>query len=110
MRIVVKIGSNLIQTEEGDIDLSLISKLGREIKRLKALGNEVIIVSSGAVLCGLRKLNLTGKTKEFGGKASFGGHWAGLSYSSLRPCLFQLQVGARSGAFDLRCVHRQKQV
>ncbi len=41
MRLVVKIGSNLIQTEEGDIDLSLISKLGREIKRLKALGNEV---------------------------------------------------------------------
>jgi glutamate 5-kinase len=37
MRIVVKIGSNLIQTEEGDIDLSLISKLGRQIKRLKAL-------------------------------------------------------------------------
>jgi len=64
MRLVVKIGSNLIQTEEGDIDLSLISKLGREIKRLKALGNEVVIVSSGAVLCGLKKLNLTERPKS----------------------------------------------
>jgi glutamate 5-kinase len=90
MRIVVKIGSNLIQTEEGDIDLSLISKLGREIKRLKTLGNEVVIVSSGAVLCGLKKLNLTERPKSLVEKASLGRHWAGLSYSSLRPCIFQL--------------------
>jgi glutamate 5-kinase len=73
MRIVVKIGSNLIQTEEGDIDLSLISKLGREIKRLKALGNEVIIVSSGAVLCGLRKLNLKERPKSLVEKQALAG-------------------------------------
>ena len=73
MRLVVKIGSNLIQTEEGDIDLSLISKLGREIKRLKAFGNEVVIVSSGAVLCGLKKLNLTERPKSLVEKQALAG-------------------------------------
>ncbi len=58
MRLLIKIGSNLIQTEEGDIDLSFISSLARGIKRLRNLGDEVILVSSGAVLCGAKTLGI----------------------------------------------------
>jgi glutamate 5-kinase len=56
MRILIKIGSNLIQTEEGDIDLSFIASLARSVKSMMKEGDEVIIVSSGAVLCGAKKL------------------------------------------------------
>jgi len=64
VRIVVKIGSNLIQTKEGDIDLSFLSKLAREIKILKELGDQVLVVSSGAVLCGAKKLGIKERPKE----------------------------------------------
>ncbi len=58
MRVLIKIGSNLLRTEEGDIDLSFISKLASQIKKLKEKGDEVLIVSSGAVLCGSKKLGV----------------------------------------------------
>ncbi|ADC90189.1 glutamate 5-kinase [Thermocrinis albus DSM 14484] len=64
MRIVLKIGSNLIQTEDGDIDLTFLSKLAKEIKSLVQAEHELVIVSSGAVLCGLKKLGLTERPKE----------------------------------------------
>ncbi len=59
MRILLKIGSNLLKTEEGDIDLSFISNLASQIKKLREKNNEVLIVSSGAVLCGSKKLGVS---------------------------------------------------
>lgn len=56
MRIIIKIGSNLLQTSEGDIDLSFISDLARSVKSLRGKGDDVILVSSGAVLCGTKKM------------------------------------------------------
>jgi len=73
MRLVVKVGSNLIQTQEGDIDLNLIAKLGREIKALKTVGDQVVLVSSGAVLCGLKKLNLQERPKSLVEKQAIAG-------------------------------------
>ena len=64
MRIVFKIGSNLLETEEGDIDLQFLSKLAESIKKLKNLGDQVCIVSSGAVLSGAKKLNIKEKPKD----------------------------------------------
>ena len=58
MRIVFKIGSNLLQTERGDIDLKFLSKLAESVKELRSIGDEVLIVSSGAVLCGAKKLGI----------------------------------------------------
>ncbi|RUM29326.1 MAG: glutamate 5-kinase [Aquifex sp.] len=64
MRIVFKIGSNLLQTEDGDIDLNFLSKLGEGVKKLKKLGHEVLIVSSGAVLSGAKRLGIKEKPKD----------------------------------------------
>lgn len=64
MRIVFKIGSNLLETEEGDIDLRFLSELADGIKKLRKLGDEVCIVSSGAVLSGAKKLNIKEKPKD----------------------------------------------
>jgi glutamate 5-kinase len=64
MRLLVKVGSNLIQTSEGDIDLSFLSNLARDIKALKQEGDEVLIVSSGAVLCGTKKLGIKERPKD----------------------------------------------
>ncbi|GAB6066617.1 glutamate 5-kinase [Aquifex pyrophilus] len=64
MRIVLKIGSNLLETPEGDIDLRFLSKLAEEIKRLKGKGYEFLIVSSGAVLSGAKKLGIREKPRD----------------------------------------------
>ena len=58
MRLLFKIGSNLLKTDRGDIDLNFVSKLAQSVKELKELGDEVMIVSSGAVLCGTKKLGM----------------------------------------------------
>ncbi|NPA13730.1 MAG: glutamate 5-kinase [Aquificae bacterium] len=63
MLVIVKIGSNLLQTAEGDIDLSFISSLAQQIKKLKKKGYKFVLVSSGAVLAGIKKLNLGRKPK-----------------------------------------------
>ncbi len=63
-RIVVKIGSNLLSTQEGYIDLSFISQLAYQIKKLMEKGIKVIVVSSGAVLCGANKLGIEDKPKD----------------------------------------------
>ena len=57
MRIIVKVGSNLLKTQEGDLDLGFLSSLAREFKLLKLKGISPLLVSSGAVLLGSRELN-----------------------------------------------------
>jgi len=64
MVVIVKIGSNLLRTEGGDIDLSFISSLAEQIKKLKGEGYKFVIVSSGAVLAGIKKLNFGRKPKS----------------------------------------------
>ena len=51
-RIVVKIGSNVLTTSEGRIDLTRISALVDQLGWLREHGYEVILVSSGAGACG----------------------------------------------------------
>ncbi len=73
MLLLVKIGSNLIQTEEGHIDLSFLSRFAEQVRKLKHLGHKVLIVSSGAVLCGVKKLGLSQRPTELSLKQAVAG-------------------------------------
>ncbi len=73
MLIIVKLGSNLIQTKEGHIDLAFLSRLAWEVKSLRSKGVKVLIVSSGAVLCGVKKLGLSERPKEISLKQAVAG-------------------------------------
>ncbi|RLJ70917.1 glutamate 5-kinase [Hydrogenivirga caldilitoris] len=64
MRIVFKVGSNLLQTERNDIDLKFIAKLAESFKELREKGDQLLLVSSGAVLCGAKKLGYGEKPNE----------------------------------------------
>ncbi len=61
-KIVIKIGSQLLE-KSNDIDKQFISNLAKQISQLKKEGREVVIVSSGAVLAGIKKLGLKEKPK-----------------------------------------------
>ena len=58
-RIVVKIGSNALTRPDGRLDVTRMSSLVDQIAWLRAQGIEVILVSSGAVACGRRELDIT---------------------------------------------------
>ncbi|WP_428908443.1 glutamate 5-kinase [Niallia sp. Krafla_26] len=55
-RIVIKIGSSSLTSRHGEISQRKLEKLSDEIVSLKDAGHEVVLVSSGAVAAGYRKL------------------------------------------------------
>ena len=63
-RIVIKIGSNILAHERDGLDTRRISTISRDISDLQDKGYEVVIVSSGAIAAGMRKLGLKTKPKD----------------------------------------------
>ncbi len=61
-RLVVKVGSAVITGEDG-LSRSVIDNLSAEISRFRRQGYEVLLVSSGAIACGRKKLGFP--KKEF---------------------------------------------
>lgn len=57
-RIVFKFGTNVLRNEDKEISLSRIYTFIEDIAQLKKQGKEVIIVTSGAVGLGAKKLNV----------------------------------------------------
>lgn len=64
MRIVAKIGTASITTDDGVIDRGAIARLADEVAALKRDGHEVIVVSSGAVAAGVAALGLPGRPTD----------------------------------------------
>lgn len=63
-RIVIKIGSNILTTREEGLDTKRISSIAADISELRDMGYDVVLVSSGAVAAGMRKLGLKEKPKD----------------------------------------------
>jgi glutamate 5-kinase len=61
-RLVVKIGSALLVEEDGEIRHDWLDALVADVARCRACGQEVILVSSGAVAVGRRHLRLRGRS------------------------------------------------
>ena len=68
-RIVIKIGSSSItHSETGELHLSKIEKLIRQIADLRGAGMEVVLVSSGAIATGRHSLGINEKPSTLSGK------------------------------------------
>ncbi|OGW40878.1 MAG: glutamate 5-kinase [Nitrospirae bacterium RBG_13_39_12] len=63
-RIVIKIGSNILADFNEGLDTQRISSIAREIAELQDMGYDVVIVSSGAIAAGMKKLALKQKPKD----------------------------------------------
>jgi len=63
-RVVVKIGSSLlIDSGRGDVDAAWLEAMAGEVARLRAEGKAVILVSSGAVALGRRRLDMAASSQ-----------------------------------------------
>ncbi len=58
MRVVVKLGTSSLTDERGDIDQATIDAVAGQIATLRATGNTVVLVTSGAIAAGLPRLGL----------------------------------------------------
>jgi len=63
-RIVLKFGSSSLTSPEGGLDRSKIQYFAQEIAKLHARGEELIIVSSGAVAAGFRHIGYKARPKQ----------------------------------------------
>lgn len=57
-RIVIKVGTNILRNEDGEVSLSRIYSFIEDIAKLVKNKKEVILVTSGAIGLGKKKLNL----------------------------------------------------
>ncbi|MCP4296618.1 MAG: glutamate 5-kinase [Proteobacteria bacterium] len=62
-RVVVKLGSNVI-TAENSLNLDVIESITNQISQLMNKGIEVILVSSGSMAAGLRKMEMDKRPSE----------------------------------------------
>ncbi len=60
-RLVVKIGSGLLAAENGEVRRAWLEGLADDVSRCRSRGQEVILVSSGAIAVGRRQLRLAGR-------------------------------------------------
>ena len=63
-RIVVKVGSSLVTDEGRGLDAAAISRWGAQIAGLRAAGKEVVMVSSGAIAEGMKRLGWRTRPSE----------------------------------------------
>jgi len=58
-RLVVKVGSALVTNNGAGLDLGAINEWARQIAQLRRGGRQVVLVSSGAIACGMQRLGWT---------------------------------------------------
>lgn len=63
-RIVVKVGTSTMTNENGSVDLRIMDKLTQVLSEVENGGDEVILVSSGAISVGVSKMRLPERPKE----------------------------------------------
>ena len=63
-RIVVKVGTSTLTNELGNSNLHRMEKLALVLSDLQNMGNEIILVSSGAIAVGANKMHLPEKPTE----------------------------------------------
>ena len=64
MKIVIKVGTSTLAHATGKLNIRLTAELCRVISDLKNAGNEVVLVSSGAIGMGVGKLGLQTKPSD----------------------------------------------
>ncbi|MFC5699950.1 glutamate 5-kinase [Cohnella faecalis] len=62
-RIVVKIGSSSLTSDEGGLNRDKVRFFARELGALQAADNQVLLVTSGAVAAGFRRIGYTSRPK-----------------------------------------------
>ncbi len=89
-RVVVKIGSSSLTDVKGELSTEKIGKLVEEINKIKVKGHEVIVVTSGAIAAGFKRLGYKERPKTVSGKQAAAAVGQGLLMEEYTRYLLQL--------------------
>lgn len=64
-RLVIKVGTGVVTTPDGLLDMSQVASISRQIIGLRGRGYEVVVVSSGAVGAGMGELGMSKRPSTF---------------------------------------------
>ena len=67
-RIVLKIGTSVLLDSENRVSSIKAEGFARQVKAVKEMAIDVIVVSSGAIACGMEAMGLSKKPKEMAKK------------------------------------------
>ena len=62
--LVVKVGTNVLTTKEGYLNVERINSLAKDLCDIRSRGVQVVLVSSGAVGAGMARLNLAERPRD----------------------------------------------
>lgn len=68
MRIVIKVGTSTLAHTGGRLNIRRVELLCKVLSDIKNAGNQVVLVSSGAIGMGVGKLGLSGRPEDMPGK------------------------------------------
>ncbi len=68
MRIVIKIGSSTLAHPTGKLNIRLVERLCKVISDIKNAGEEIVVVSSGAIAMGVSKLGFASRPSDMPSK------------------------------------------
>ena len=63
-KIVIKIGSNVLSNDEGAVNRDVLHNIVEQVNRLISKGKQVLLVSSGAGICGVGAINKWSRRKD----------------------------------------------
>jgi len=63
-RVVIKVGTNVVMRDDGQLAVARLHALAESIAALRAAGRSVVLVSSGAIGLGAHRLGLAGRPAE----------------------------------------------
>lgn len=86
--IVVKIGSSSLTGGDGSLDFARVAALAEQICELKSAGHRVILVSSGAIAAGFRRLGFSQRPTRIPDKQASAAVGQGLLMEAYNQCFF----------------------
>lgn len=92
MRIVIKIGTNLLTTAGGALDKNRIKKFVSKIALVKESGDEVIIVTSGAIGAGMGKMGVSKRPDSLREKQALAAIGQPLLMEAYRECFSEHKI------------------
>jgi len=63
-RVVIKLGSRVVTTDEGDVDDAHLSHLAEQVVELTRAGKEVVLITSGAIRAGRKQLDIRDRSLD----------------------------------------------
>jgi len=63
MRLVIKLGSSIVAADNGELRTDVLKNVCRQVAELEKRGDQIVLVTSGAIARGMRQLNLSSRPR-----------------------------------------------